>query len=267
MPTPPPTPVFLDLAALSLYVFFAFFVFLVFWLHREGKREGYPLVSDRSDRPNFGTIHGFPETPPPKVFRLHYPHGATVTQGQQPERDISDLVIEDPYNGTPITPKGDPMQDGIGAASYAMRADAPDLAFDDNLPKIVPLRAAPGWHVPDEDPDPRGKPVTTLDGETAGTVVDLWVDRSEVILRYIEVEVPAAPSAAAVPKRVLVPMFLATVNDEGEVRVLSVTAAQLAAAPTIRKPEQITLLEEDRISGYFGGGHLHATPERSEPLV
>jgi photosynthetic reaction center H subunit len=260
MPTPPPTPVFLDLAAVSLYIFFAFFAGLIFYLHRENKREGYPLVSDRSDRPNFGTIHGFPQTPPPKVFRLHYPHGATVTQGEQPERDISDVVIEDPYNGTPITPKGDAMRDGIGAASYAMRADKPDLAFDDNLPKIIPLRAAPGWYVPDEDPDPRGRSVTTLDGETAGTVVDLWVDRSEVLLRYIEVEVAGG-------KRVLVPMFLATVNDDGDVRVVSVTAAQLAAAPGIRKPEEITLLEEDKISGYFGGGHLHATPERSEPLI
>ncbi len=140
---------------------------LVFWLHREGKREGYPLVSDRSDRPNFGTIHGFPETPPPKVFLLHHPHGATVTQGQNPERDITGLIVENPYNGSPFDPKGDPMKDGIGAASYAMRADTPDLAFDDNLPKIVPLRAAPGWTIPEEDPDPRGKSVTTLDGETA----------------------------------------------------------------------------------------------------
>ena len=40
------TPMF-DLASVSLYVFFAFFFGLVLWLHREGKREGYPLVSDR----------------------------------------------------------------------------------------------------------------------------------------------------------------------------------------------------------------------------
>lgn len=260
MPTPPPTPVFLDLAALSLYLFFAFFAGLVFYLHRENKREGYPLVSDRSDRPNFGTIHGFPETPPAKVFRLHYPPGATVTQGQQPERDISDLVIEDPYNGTPITPKGDPMRDGVGAASYALRHDTPDLAYDDNLPKIVPLRAAPGWHVAEEDPNPIGRPVTTLDGETVGTVVDLWTDRSEYVLRYIEVD-------AVGGRRILLPMFLATINDDGDVRVVSVTAEQFAAAPGIKNPEQITLLEEDRIAAYFGGGHLHATPERSEPLV
>jgi photosynthetic reaction center H subunit len=260
MPTPPPTPVFLDLAALSLYLFFAFFAGLVFYLHRENKREGYPLVPDRSDRPNFGTIHGFGETPEPKVFRLHYPPGATVTQGAQPERDISHLVVEDPYNGTPITPIGDAMRDGVGAASYAMRHDTPDLAYDDNLPKIVPLRAAPGWHVAHEDPNPIGRTVTTLDGETAGTVVDLWVDRSEYVLRYIEVMTPAA-------RRVLVPMSLATINDDGDVRVVSVTAAQLAAAPGLKLPDQVTLLEEDMTAGYFGGGHLHATPERSEPLV
>jgi photosynthetic reaction center H subunit len=260
MPTPPPTPVFLDLAAVSLYIFFAFFAGLIYYLLREGKREGYPLVSDRSDRPNFGTIHGFPETPPPKVFRLHYPPGATVTQGDQPERDISALVIEDPYNGTPITPKGDAMRDGVGAASYAMRLDTPDLAYDDNKPKIVPLRAAPGWHVAEEDPNPIGRPVTTLDGEMVGTVVDLWTDRSEYVLRYIEVD-------AVGGRRILVPMFLATINDDGDVRVISVTAAQFAAAPGIKSPEQITLLEEDMIAGYFGGGHLHATPARSEPLV
>ncbi len=65
----------------------------------------------------------------------------------------------------------------------------------------------------------------------------------------------------------LVPIFLATINDDGDVRVISVTAEKLAAAPGIKSPEQVTLLEEDMIVGYFGGGHLHATPERSEPVV
>jgi photosynthetic reaction center H subunit len=57
------------------------------------------------------------------------------------------------------------------------------------------------------------------------------------------------------------------VIDDGDVRVVSVTAGQLATAPGIAKPDEITLREEDRIAGYFGGGHLHATPERSEPLL
>jgi photosynthetic reaction center H subunit len=68
-------------------------------------------------------------------------------------------------------------------------------------------------------------------------------------------------------RRVLVPMMLATINDDGDVRVVSVTSAQLAAAPGLKHPEQVTLLEEDKTSAYFGGGHLHATPARSEPLV
>jgi photosynthetic reaction center H subunit len=184
-----------------------------------------------------------------------------VVQGVRPERDVSaHLIPEYPYPGTAFVPTGDAMRDGVGPAAYADRADEPDLAFDDNKPKIVPLRAAPGWHIAHEDPDPRGQPVITLDGEVAGTTVDLWVDRSEYILRYLEVEVTGG-------RRVLVPMFLCTFTDDGTARVISVTAAQFVAAPGIAQPEQITLLEEDRISAYFGGGHFYATPERSEPCL
>jgi photosynthetic reaction center H subunit len=259
--TTPVTPVFLDAAALSLYIFFAFFAGLIYYLTRENKREGYPMVNELPDRPAFATMHGFPETPAPKVFRLHYPEGATVVQGVRPERDVTAQLSPDyPYPGTAFVPTGDAMRDGVGPASYADRADTPDLAYDDNRPKIVPLRAAPGWHIAHEDPDPRGKSVITLDGVVAGTVVDLWVDRSEYILRYLETEVAGG-------RRVLVPMFLCTFNDEGTAQVISVTAAQFAAAPGIAQPEQITLLEEDRISGYFGGGHFYATPERSEACL
>ena len=259
--TTPATPVFLDLAAVSLYIFFAFFAGLVYYLIREGRREGFPLVAELPDRLGVATLHGSPEMPAPKVFRLHYPEGATVVQGVRPERDVDAQLSPDyPYPGTAFVPTGDAMQDGVGPAAYADRADTPDLAFDDNQPKIVPLRAAPGWHIAHEDPDPRGKSVITLDGVVAGTVVDLWVDRSEYILRYVETEIPGG-------RRVLVPIFLCTFTDEGTARVISVTAAQFAAAPGIARPEQITLLEEDRISGYFGGGHFYATPERSESYL
>jgi photosynthetic reaction center H subunit len=259
--TTPATPVFLDLAAVSLYIFFAFFAGLVYYLIREGRREGFPLVAELPDRLGVATLHGSPEMPAPKVFRLHYPEGATIVQGVRPERDVDAQLSPDyPYPGTAFVPTGDAMQDGVGPAAYADRADTPDLAFDDNKPKIVPLRAAPGWHIAHEDPDPRGKSVITLDGVVAGTVVDLWVDRSEYILRYVETEIPGG-------RRVLVPIFLCTFTDDGTARVISVTAAQFAAAPGIARPEQITLLEEDRISGYFGGGHFYATPERSESYL
>jgi len=69
--TTPATPVFLDAAALSLYIFFAFFAALVYYLAREGKREGFPMVNELPDRPAFAIANGLLETPPPKVFRLH----------------------------------------------------------------------------------------------------------------------------------------------------------------------------------------------------
>jgi photosynthetic reaction center H subunit len=61
-------------------------------------------------------------------------------------------------------------------------------------------------------------------------------------------------------------MFLATVHPaQGEVRVESVLSGQFAEAPALKNPDQITLLEEDKVSAWFGGGHMYATPERSEP--
>ncbi len=249
----------MDLAAGLLYAFFAFFFILCLWLHREGKREGYPLISDRPSHPLRVPIQGFPGVPPVKHVRLAHPD---THASSRRERDLTGLLEPaDGYPGAPLLPTGDAMRDGVGPAAYAQRADVPDLAFDDGAPKIVPLRAAPGFVIGETDPDPRGKPVVTLDGKIAGVVVDLWVDRSEMILRYLEVE------ASGGARRVLVPMFLATINAAGTVRVISVTAAQLATAPGIAQPEQITLLEEDKVAAYFGGGHFYATPARSEPLL
>jgi len=253
------TPIW-DLVTVSLYAFFAFFFFLVLWLHREGKREGYPLVSDRWGKKLRVPIQGFPGVPPKKHFLLSHPvpgHGE-----ERPERDLSAVAYGVDYQpGSPIVPKGNPMVDGIGPAAWAERVDVPDMTFDDNVPKIIPLRAAPGYDTAEEDPDPRGKPVETLDGKIAGTCVDLWVDKSEALFRYLEVEL------AGSGRRILVPMFLATINGSGRVRVVSVTSEQMAAAPGIKNAETVTLLEEDKVAAYFGGGHFFATPARSEPLL
>jgi len=37
--------------------------------------------------------------------------------------------------------------------------------------------------------------------------------------------------------------------------------------PATRAPDSITLLEEEKICAYFGGGLLYATPSRQEPLL
>lgn len=65
---------YLDLTTLVLYAFWIFFAALVYYLRREDKREGYPLVSDRRNV----TVQGFPAVPPPKTFP-HAPHGGEET--------------------------------------------------------------------------------------------------------------------------------------------------------------------------------------------
>lgn len=244
-----------DLAFVALYVFWLFFAGLIYYLHQENKREGYPLIDDASNR---GLVEGFPPVPSPKKFLL--PH-VGVEEVRREERDLTGLLVRSAgFPGAPMVPTGDPMRDGIGPASWSERQDVPDLTFDEQLPKIVPLRVANGYYLAEEDPDPRGMPVVCLDGRTAGEVVDAWIDRSETLVRYLEAE--------AGGRRVVFPMALAVVDAKrGVVRVDSVTAAQFAAAPTIRNADQITLLEEDIISGYFAGGHMYATADRLGPVL
>jgi len=51
------------------------------------------------------------------------------------------------------------------------------------------------------------------------------------------------------------------------VQVKSILAEHFAAVPTTASPDQITLQEEDKVCAYYGGGHLYALPQRSEPLL
>ena len=46
----------------------------------------------------------------------------------------------------------------------------------------------PTFSIADRDPDPRGMPVIGADQKVAGTVKEVWVDRSEIMIRYLEVE-------------------------------------------------------------------------------
>jgi photosynthetic reaction center H subunit len=161
-------------------------------------------------------------------------------------------------SGAPMQPNGDPMVDGVGAAAWAIRPDKPDLTVD-GAPRIVPLRVDADHGVNSGDPDPRGQAVYGCDGQQAATVVDLWVDRAEPLFRYAELDVGG--------KRVLLPMTLAMVSSDGSVNVKSIRSDQFAQVPGLSNPDQVTLQEEDRISAFYGGGHLYATPDRVESLV
>jgi photosynthetic reaction center H subunit len=138
-----------------------------------------------------------------------------------------------------------------------MRADTPDLTHHGD-PKIVPMRVAADHSVAMRDTDPRGLPIYGGDHELAGHVVDLWVDRMEMMFRYLEVQTRGG-------RRVLVPIMFARIKRDG-VYVHALLADQFEGVPATRHPEQITMLEEERIPAFFGAGLLYASPERQEPL-
>jgi photosynthetic reaction center H subunit len=251
---------YIDLAQLVLYAFWIFFAGLIYYLHRENKREGYPLESDRSDRAPRVAVQGWPRMPEPKTYKLAHGGTAVAPNGRKDTREVKAVPVAG-YPGAPLEPTGDPMVDGVGPAAYAQRADEPDLTYDGE-PKLVPLRVATDHVLESRDPDPRGMAVIGADGKAGGTVRDVWVDRSECLIRYLEVETGSGTAT----RRVLLPMNFARVT-RGGVLVKSITSAHFAKVPGLRNPDVVTLLEEDKIMGFYGGGHLYALPQRTEPLI
>jgi photosynthetic reaction center H subunit len=153
------------------------------------------------------------------------------------------------------------MKDGVGPASYAMRDDVPDLNWD-GQDRISPYRLNPDYTVSAKDMDPRGLPVVGLDNKVAGVVTDLWVDRAEAIIRYLEIKLDGSGV------HVLLPVPFANVSKARKrVEVNAVKAEHFANVPRLKTPDRITRLEEDMISGYYGGGTLYATPQRQEPWL
>jgi photosynthetic reaction center H subunit len=249
----------IDVAQVVLYAFWLFFAGLIIYLRREDKREGYPLESDRSAHI---TVQGFPAIPRPKTFLLRQGGTASAPNFKADTRELRARPIA-AYPGAPLEPTGNPMIDGVGPAAYAERADTPDITID-GRPRIVPLRVATDFYVESRDPDPRGMPVVGADRMIAGKVVDVWVDRSETIIRYLEVALDR-PGASAT---VLLPINFTKIDKGwGRVRVQAILADQFGAVPALKNPDQVTLLEEDKIMGYYGGGTLYAEPSRSEPLL
>lgn len=246
---------YIDVAQLVLYTFWIFFAGLIVYLHRENKREGYPLESDRSAHI---TVQGWPAVPAPKTFLLR--DGSSV---QAPRQDPADPPLRaapsGSWPGAPLVPEGDAMRAEVGPGSYAQRADRPDTTVE-GTPRLVPLRVAPEFDVAAPDVDPRGLPVLGADGANGGIVRDVWVDRAEMLFRYLEVELPGSA------QRVLLPLNFARV-DRRAVRVASVLGAQIAGVPTTAQRDSVTLLEEEKIMAYYGAGTLYATPARQEPLV
>jgi photosynthetic reaction center H subunit len=243
-----------DLASLSLWLFYGFFALLIYYLQTENMREGYPLENDDGTlAPNQGP---FP-LPGQKTFVL--PHGrGTVTQPtMEPESREVAMKKSAVANGFPFEPTGNPMLDGVGPASWAPRRDVPELDGHGH-PKIAPMAAIEDFRV-SAGRDPRGLPVKGGDGKIAGEVTDMWVDVPEQLVRFLEVDVPDAG------KRIIPIQLMRIHRDHVEVKALY--QEHFAQIPATKSPTQVTLLEEDKISGFVGGGKLYADFDRQEPQL
>jgi photosynthetic reaction center H subunit len=247
---------YVDVAQVVLYVFWAFFAGVIYYLVRENHREGYPMDTTRPDGSSGPKVGGWP-VPQPKTYKM-----ADGRALQSPDLSRPDGTYQGQpshaWAGAPLEPVGDPLLAGVGPGGWAQRADLPDMMANHGELRIVPLRLHPDHGVARQDVDPRGLPVFGKDGNQAGVVKDLWVDRSEILFRYLEVQLPDE-------RTVLLPVPFCRIKASG-VQVGAVLAAQFANVPQLRKPDQVTLLEEEKISAYYGAGLLYANADIQEPL-
>lgn len=264
---------YIDVAQVALYVFWVFFVLLVLYLARESKREGYPLRSDRSDHIK---IQGFPAMPEPKTYLLANGNEVQLPSGKNDDHRVL-AAADGRTSGDPIVPTGDPMLDGLGAAAWAEREDHPDVDLHGN-PRIVPMRTlSDDYYVPEHSTDPRGANVIASDGVVVGSISDIWLDRMEYLPRYFEITLSEGGKA-------LVPMMMSKVVTKNSVpeggrwyqqateqttslHVASLFSDQFSNIPNTSSDTQITLLEEDKITAYFGGGESYGSADRSEPWI
>ncbi|GAB5348291.1 photosynthetic reaction center subunit H [Alteriqipengyuania sp. 357] len=248
----------LDITELVFLAFVLFFIALVFYLRREDRREGYPLEDEGT---GFVQSLGGPlSRASPKTFRL--PHGHGLSSPESGARERVDVPAKRAFgsNGAPYVPTGDPLIDGLGPASWANRKPVPDVTHD-GRPRIVPMSLESDIAIAARDANPVGMMVVGADFQPVGEVTEVWIDRAEHVIRYLQI-------ATGSGRTVLAPMAMSVVKKgRGVIVIDALNAAQFAGAPAPAAPDQITMYEEERIVAYFGGGYLYATPERQEPLL
>jgi len=235
-----------DVAQLMVILFFLFFVGLVLHLRQEDKREGYPL-KDPAGGPD---QEGFPPMPAPKTFILM--EGGTAT-APHPEVEPPLLARRVPnVPGSPLIPTGDPLRDGVGPAAYALRKTRP-LIYDYHKVQVLPLRSLPDWSVAYPDKDPRGFRVLAADGVDVGVVVDLWIDRSVKILRYLEVEVKTALGT----RLSLLPIHYTDIKTRKRlIKVSAIRGVQFVEVPGTSAADTITAREEDQLNAFYAGARF-----------
>lgn len=249
-----------DLASAAIWLFWLFFAGLIYYLQTENMREGFPLQDDDG---NEAVNQGPFPLPKEKTFILR--DGKELVVPSKENEDAhrrTDLALArtSKAGGYPYEPTGDPMLDGVGPASWAPRQDVPELDAEGHA-KIRPMATLGDFGV-SAGRDPRGLPVVSGDGEVVGRITDLWIDVPEQMVRYLTLDLNPEGSG----KTRLVPINLCRIKKD-RVVVRSLYAHNFEGIPQTKAGDQITKLEEDRITGYYAGGTLYADPSRLAPQL
>jgi len=257
---------YLDVAQMVLYGFWLFFALLLVYLFAENRREGYPLEDDVTGAYSNDNLF----LPKPRTYIL--PHGHGVRLFPDPlNRDTRPVAATrtSVNPGSSLVPTGDPMVDGVGPGAWAERPDYPD-ADPHGTPAVQPMSKVPHFAIAPADLNPLGIDVIGTDGIAVGQVTDIWVDVMESYIRYYEVALADGTTR-------LLPMHFAKLRRKDRVPlregaryefyVHAITSAQFENVPTIKRKGSITMLEEERVQAYYGGGMLYALPHRTEPLL
>ncbi|MEM1415327.1 MAG: photosynthetic reaction center subunit H [Myxococcota bacterium] len=252
----------IDFALVVLYLFWAFFFWLIYTIRREDRREGYPLEADSPRR--VGRTRNYLIPPPKRYVR---PDGSTY-DAPNFERDEREFPLQRAMlaNGNPSEPVGDPMLASVGPGAYAEREHHVELLID-GRDQIVPMRTDEEYSVVG-GADVRGWDLMSADGEVAGKITDIWVDRADMLVRYLEFELSDAAKGEGEGGARLVPIQMGLVRSKRECfEVEAMQLDQFKHVPTLAEPTRATVDEEERIGAYYAGARLYATKRRREPLV
>lgn len=247
-----------DLASAAIWLFWIFFAGLVYYLQTENMREGYPLQDDDGNAaPNQGP---FP-VPKPKTFDLPHGRGSVTVPSVENEEahDRKNLALArtSASAGSPYVPTGDPMADGVGPAAWAPRRDVPELDGHGHV-KIQRMSGLADFAV-SAGYDPRGLTVVAGDKGIVGNVTDMWVDVPEQMVRFLDVQLDDGSTR-------LIPINMCKIKSD-RIKVRSLFLENFAGIPQQKDPNQITLLEEEKVMAWYAGGTFYASPARSNTVL
>ncbi len=244
----------IDVAQAAFWIFFLFFLGLVYRLRQNDKREGYPMkASPFSSEPSLG----FPLPAEPHIYRLNEGGTTQAPHYYQGGEQHAEPLYQ--FDGTPLSPVGNPLLAGIGPGSWVKRNPEPMRTEKGDL-LLQPMRLLPEWSVGKDDADPRGMRVFDWRWREVGTVADCWLDTGIKIIRLLEVEVASG--------RVLVPIYHTAINEKKrEVRVTSLAVDQFADIPRLANPDVLATWEDERLNAYFAAGYFYRGRLPLRPLV